>query len=70
MILNTYLVFRPEMNSGTILGYFLQALPIACIVGIVFFVMRFFLLRKQQVQIRWRHEILLVIYICYLAVCL
>ena len=66
MILNTYLIFRPEMNSGTILGYFLQALPIACIVGIVFFVMRFFLLRKQQVQIRWGHEILLVIYICYL----
>ncbi len=37
MLLNIYLYFRMEMNSGTILGYFLQALPIACIAGIVFF---------------------------------
>ena len=30
MLLNIYNYFRREMNSGTILGYFLQALPIAC----------------------------------------
>ena len=41
MLLNIYNYFRREMNSGTILGYFLQALPIACIVGIAFFAIRF-----------------------------
>ncbi len=66
MLLNIYNFFRMEMNSGTILGYFLQALPIACIVGIVFFAIRFVLLKKRKIQIKWKQEILQVIFACYL----
>ena len=67
MLLNIYNYFRMEMNSGTILGYFLQALPIACIVGIAFFAIRFAFLKKRKLQIKWKLEILQVIFACYLA---
>ena len=67
MLLNIYNYFRIEMNSGTILGYFLQALPIACIVGIAFFAIRFAFLKKRKLQIKWKLEILQVIFACYLA---
>ncbi len=66
MLLNIYKFFRMEMNSGTILGYFLQALPMACIVGIVFFAIRFVLLKKRKMQIKWKQEILQTIFACYL----
>ena len=66
MLLNIYNYFRREMNSGTILGYFLQALPIACIVGIAFFAIRFAFLKKRKLQIKWKLEILQVIFACYL----
>lgn len=66
MLVNIYNFFRIEMNSGTILGYFLQVLPIACIVGILFAVIRFFLLKKRKIQIKWKLEILQVIFACYL----
>lgn len=66
MLLNIYNYFRMEMNSGTILGYFLQALPIACIVGIAFFAIRFAFLKKRKLQIKWKLEILQVIFACYL----
>ncbi len=66
MLLNIYLYFRMEMNSGTILGYFLQALPIACIAGIVFFAIRLRLLRKRKEPIEWRREILQAVFVCYL----
>ena len=67
LLLNIYNYFRIEMNSGTILGYFLQALPIACIVGIAFFAIRFAFLKKRKLQIKWKLEILQVIFACYLA---
>lgn len=66
MLLNIYRSLRMEMNSGTVLGYFLQALPIACIVGIVFFVIRLVLLKKRKIQINWKQEILQAIFACYL----
>ena len=66
MFLDIYNDFRMEMNSGTILGYFLQALPIACIIGIVFFAIRFVLLKKRKIQINWKQEILQVLFACYL----
>ena len=57
MLLNIYNYFRREMNSGTILGYFLQALPIACIVGIAFFAIRFAFLKKRSFKLSgsWRY---------------
>ena len=54
------------MNSGTTLGYFLQALPIACIAGLVFFAIRFALLKRRKIQIQWMQEILRVVFACYL----
>ena len=40
MFLEVYNLFRMEMNSGTILGYFLQAVPITIAVGIVYLILR------------------------------
>ena len=40
MFLEIYNLFRMEMNSGTILGYFLQAVPITIAVGIVYLILR------------------------------
>lgn len=54
------------MNSGTTLGYFLQALPTACIAGLVFFAIRFALLKRRKIQIQWMQEILRVVFACYL----
>lgn len=66
ILMNIYNFFRMEMNSGTILGYFLQVLPIACIVGITFLTIRFALLKKRKLQIKWKLEILQAIFACYL----
>jgi len=66
MLMNLYQAFRMEMSSGSILGYFLQALSIACIVGVIFFAIRFALLRIRKIQIEWRQEILRVVFVCYL----
>jgi len=66
MLMNLYQAFRMEMSSGSIWGYFLQALPIACIVGVIFFAIRFALLRIRKIQIEWRQEILRVVFVCYL----
>ena len=66
MLLKLYLYFRMEMNSGTVLGHFLQALPIACIAGLVFFAIRFARLRKRKEQIDWGQEMLRVVFVCYL----
>ncbi len=61
-----YSFFRMEMNSGTFFGYFWQALPIACAVGVVFFIVRFVLLKKRKIKIQWMKLILQVIFSCYL----
>ena len=66
MLLALYNSVRMEMNSGTILGYFLQALPIASIVGVVFLIIRLVLRRRENRRIKWGQEILRVIFVCYL----
>ena len=48
MFLDIYNFFRMEMNSGSVLGYFLQALPSACIVGLVFLAIRSIILKKKK----------------------
>lgn len=67
MLLNAYLHFRMEMNSGSVLGYLLQSLPIACLAGIVFFAVRFAVLKKRHAPIHWPSEMLRVLFACYLA---
>ena len=66
MLLNLYNLFRREMNQATVLGYFLQALPIACIAGIAYFAIRIVVLKRSYARIKWKQEILRVIFFCYL----
>lgn len=57
---------RMIMGSGSIVGYFLQALPIACLVGLIYFVIRLIHLKKKECQIKWLSEILRLVFVCYL----
>ena len=57
---------RMLMGSGSILGYFLQALPVACLAGIIYSVMRWSLLKKRNARFRWSAELLQLIFVCYL----
>lgn len=54
------------MGSGTICGYFLQAFPIACIAGIIYFAIRFIHFKKNKARIKWGQEILKLLFVCYL----
>ncbi len=58
--------FRSIMNSGSVMGYFLQALPVAIFVGILYVVIRITFLKKQNRQIQWLSELLRVLFVCYL----
>ena len=57
---------RSIMNSGSVFGYFLQALPVAIFVGILYVVIRIAFLKKQNRQIQWLSEVLRVLFVCYL----
>ena len=54
------------MSSGSTAGYFLQAFPITCLVGIVYFAVRLHRLKAQKVWISWPQEVLRLIFVCYL----
>ncbi len=54
------------MNSGSVMGYFLQALPVAIFVGILYVVIRIAFLKKQNRQIQGLSEVLRVLFVCYL----
>lgn len=54
------------MNSGSVMGYFLQALPVAVLAGILYIVIRTAFLKKQNRQIQWLSELLRVLFVCYL----
>lgn len=54
------------MNSGSVMGYFLQALPVAIFVGILYIVIRTVFLKKQNRQIQGLSEVLRVLFVCYL----
>ena len=58
--------FRSIMNSGSVMGYFLQALPVAIFVGILYIVIRTVFLKKQNRQIQGLSEVLRVLFVCYL----
>lgn len=53
------------MGSGSVVGYFLQALPIVCLAGIVYLAIRVYVLRQRKSPIQWRTEILRLVLICY-----
>lgn len=54
------------MNSGSVMGYFLQALPVAVLAGILYIVIRTVFLKKQNRQIQGLSEVLRVLFVCYL----
>lgn len=66
MFLKFFNFFRMEMNSGSILGYFLQAVPITIVVGIVYAVLRFLYFRRKKHHIVWVSEIMRLLFVCYL----
>ena len=58
---------RQEMGSGTILGYFLQAVPVALVVGIGYAVFRFLYVKRRRRPIQWPSEVMGLLFVCYLA---
>ena len=66
MFLEIYNSFRMEMNSGTILGYFLQAVPITIVVGISYAVCRLVFLKQRNGNIAWMPETMRLLFVCYL----
>lgn len=66
MFLEIYNLFRMEMNSGTILGYFLQAVPITIAVGIVYLILRLRFLTGNSRRIVWLSEVMRLLFVCYL----
>lgn len=54
------------MASGSTFGYFLQAVPVTLLVGIVYAALRLVYLKRKKRQIVWRPEIMRVLFVCYL----
>lgn len=57
---------RQEMGSGTIPGYFLQAVPVALAAGIGYAVFRFLYVRRRRRLIQWPSEVMGLLFVCYL----
>lgn len=57
---------RMIMNSGSVMGYFLQALPVALLAGAVYLLVRICHLKGKKERVRWGMELLRVLFVCYL----
>ena len=55
-----------EMNAGSILGYFLQAVPLTIVVGVVYAIFRVVFLQQRKRRIAWLTEIMRLLFVCYL----
>ena len=66
MLLEVYNSFRMEMNAGTMLGYFLQAVPITVVAGIVYIIFRIVFLKRKKCHIAWLSELMRLLFVCYL----
>ena len=54
------------MNTGSILGYFFQAVPITCFVGIIYTIIRATKIKRKKVQVDWLKEIVNLLFVSYL----
>ncbi|MBP3729459.1 MAG: VanZ family protein [Lachnospiraceae bacterium] len=54
------------MNSGSVLGYFFQAVPITFIVGIIYVIIRVVIVKRNKLKIEWLQEIMKLLFTCYL----
>lgn len=61
-----YSKLRMIMGSGSIVGYFLQALPIACLAGVIYIVIRLCCTKKSGALIKRPTELLRLVFVCYL----
>ncbi len=66
MFRSAYEILRMEMNTGSILGYFFQALPAALLVGIVYAGVRTIRRRRRGGRTDWGLEIMRWLFACYL----
>ena len=58
--------FRSIMSSGSVLGYFFQAVPITCFVGIVYLIIRVVTVKRNKLKVEWLKEIKKLLVTCYL----
>lgn len=54
------------MSSGSVLGYFFQAVPITCFVGIVYLIIRVVTVKRNKLKVEWLKEIRKLLFTCYL----
>lgn len=57
---------RMIMSSGSILGYFLQVVPITVIIAIIYSIIRLVWLKKKKAPIFRGKEIVGLIFVCYI----
>lgn len=57
---------RSIMNSGSVPGYFLQAVPITCVVGIIYVIIRVAIIKRNHLKVEWLKEIIRLLFSCYL----
>ena len=65
-MITMYNKIRMLMNSGDVLAYFLQALPIACTVGVVYIIARILFLKSNGRKIVFAEEIIKTLFACYI----
>ena len=54
--------FRSIMNSGSVLGYFFQAVPITCIVGIIYVIIRVVIVKRNRLKVEWLQEMMKLLF--------
>lgn len=58
--------FRSLMNSGTVSGYFFQAIPITVIVGVIYAIIRIAVIKKKKLGFSFGKELIKLLFVCYL----
>ncbi len=58
--------FRSVMNSGSVLGYFFQAIPVTVFVGILYALIRLISLKRKNQKANWPREVVKWLFVCYL----
>jgi glycopeptide antibiotics resistance protein len=54
------------MISGSVLGLFLQVVPVTVLVGLIYGISRCLLLRRRGKAVAWGTEVLRLLFVCYL----
>ena len=66
MMIDMFNWFRTIMNSGSVLGYFFQAVPITCVIGIIYVIIRVVIIKRNKLRVEWLQEIMKLLFVCYL----